>query len=168
MNGNTERFQTVSYAAEGPVRLSFRLPEDWKADLSLPNVGLFYPESELGGPGPAGGMLAVNVETKKFDWPLTPESADAQVRAGTKDPTQVMRLGPERWVIRAKSYKQELAYRGVVHVWVLVRLVTPNLLARVGFVFNGVDTFHDSPGDPGYATIDLLEREIEAARVTEA
>ena len=161
-----ESFQTVCYPAEGPVRVEFRVPESWKVDLS-PTMAACYPRSEFGGPWPTGGMLAVNIASKTFSPPLSPDAADAQVRASSKDPNQVLRLGPERWLIRAKDYKQELSHRSVVHIWVLVRLLRPDLLTRVGFVFSAADTLFDNPGDANYATVDLLEREIDAARVVE-
>ncbi len=168
MTDEPQHFQTVRYPAGGAVRVEFRVPADWKVDLNLPAMAICYPESEYGGPWPVGGMLAVNIDTKACPTALSPDEADAQVRGSSKDPNQVLRLGPERWLIRAKDYKQELSHRSVVHIWVLVRLVRPDLLARVGFVFSAADALFDNPGDPGYATIDLLEREIDAARVFEA
>lgn len=161
--------RTITYPSTGEVRVTFRLPEDWKEDANVPGMGLFYPEPEgsPGGPWPTGGMLAVNIETKSFAPPLTPDAADAQVRANSKDPNQILRLGPDRWLIRGKSYKQELSHRSVVHIWVLVRLLRPDLLARVGFVFTGADAFFDNPGDPGYDTIDLLDHEIVAAQTSQ-
>lgn len=166
MDNGEQQFQTVRYPAEGPVRVEFRLPTGWKGDASLPGMGLFYP-AEGGGPTATGGMLAVNLEAKTLAGPLSADAADAQIRAGAKTPGDVLRLGPERWVIRSKGYKEEATYRAVVHIWVLVRLVRPDLLARIGFIFTADEKLYADPGDPGYATVDLLEREVEAARVVE-
>lgn len=163
-----EPLQTIRYPAEGDLQVEFRLPASWTTDLKLSTLALFYPVSDAGGPSPAGGLLAVNLDTRTFNPGLTPDEADAQVRANSKDPNDVLRLGPERWLIRGKSDKVELTHRSVVHVWVLVRLVRPDLLARIGFVFTGVDDLYENPGDPGYATVDLLDRQIEAARVIAA
>lgn len=167
MENGALQFQTVRYPADGPVRVEFRLPTGWEADPNLPGMGLYYP-ADGGGPTATGGMLAVNLEAKTLAGPLSPDAADEQIRGGAKNPGDVLRLGPERWVIRSKGYKQEEAYRAVVHIWVLVRLVRPDLLARVGFIFTASDSLYDNPGDPGYDTVDLLEREIEAARVVES
>lgn len=167
MENGAPQFQTVRYPADGPVRVEFRLPMGWEADPNLPGMGLYYP-GHGGGPTATGGMLAVNLEVKTLAAPLSADDADTQIRGGAKNPGDVLRLGPERWVIRSKGYKQEETYRAVVHIWVLVRLVRPDLLARVGFIFTADETLYDKPDDAGYAMVDLLEREIEAARVLES
>jgi hypothetical protein len=168
MTDGTTRFRSVTYPPAGDVRVTFRVPEDWKEDANLPGMALYYPEPEDapgGGPWPVGGMLAVNVEAKPLSPPLSAEAADRQVRSKSKDPSQVRRLDVETWLIRGKSYKQEASHRAVVHLWVLVRLVRPDLLVRVGFVFSAIDMLYDEPGKPFYGVVEMLEREVGVARV---
>ena len=142
----------IEYPQHESLRVRFCIPLEWREDYADPEVALFYlPVTHADGPSPIEGSLFVFAYT-----------GDTALAAPIEQHSRTLPDGG--FLSYTKEYQALETHNAVVHRWTRHHIAGSRRTSFV-FAFTAVADFFDTPEDPYYETVALLEREIEAATV---